>query len=173
MILLGAAIIFILIWFISGYRHGFVNGLLRIALWFVVWYIAIKFAKPVGSVVTNFVNGQFVRTSVPQDVVSHGTQFLGSGLVFIVLLMVGGAISHYVLRSLKIIRHIPLLGWVDGVLGGILYGFIGAVIAFFTLQLLSVVPNTWILDQFLNTPQLNQILDNVPFFAEQIYHWWL
>ena len=98
---------------------------------------------------------------------------MGSGLVFIVLLMVGGAISHYVLRSLKIIRHIPLLGWVDGVLGGILYGFIGAVIAFFTLQLLSVVPNTWIQDQFLNTPQLNQILDNVPFFAEQIYHWWL
>ena len=87
--------------------------------------------------------------------------------------MLGGAISHYVLRSLKIIRHIPLLGWVDGVLGALLYGVIGIVIAFFSLQVLSVIPNVWVQDQFLNTPQLNELLDNAPFFAEQIYNWWL
>ena len=173
MILLGIAILFVLAWLLSGYRHGFVNGLLRLALWLVVWYIAIKFSKPFGTVISNFVDGQFIRTSVPQDLVSHGSQFLASGISFCILLLLGGAISHYVLRSLKIIRHIPLLGWVDGVLGALLYGVIGIVIAFFSLQVLSVIPNVWVQDQFLNTPQLNELLDNAPFFAEQIYNWWL
>ncbi|ADG40613.1 MULTISPECIES: CvpA family protein [Leuconostoc] len=173
MILLIIGFIFILSWVISGYRHGLVNGLLRLALWFIVWYIAIKFARPVGAVLTQFVDGQFVRTGVPQHVVNQGSQFLASGLVFSLLIMLGGTVSHYVLRSLKIIRHIPLLGWVDGALGAFLYGAIGMVIAFFALELLSVVPNVWIQDQFLNTPELNRLLDNAPFFAQQIYQWWL
>ena len=57
-----------------------------------------------------------------------------------------------------------------GILTPIVYG---VVIAFFALQVLSVVPDVWIQDQFLSTPLLNQLLDGVPFFAEQIYHWWL
>ncbi|WP_278848548.1 CvpA family protein [Leuconostoc lactis] len=173
MILLGIAIIFVLLWLISGYRHGFVNGLLRLALWVVVWYIAIKFAQPFGQFLSRFLAGQFVRNTVPQDVVSHGSQFLGSGIAFSLLLILGGTVSHFVLRSLHVIRHIPILGWVDGVLGALLYGVIGVVIAFFALQVLSVVPDVWIQDQFLSTPLLNQLLDGVPFFAEQIYHWWL
>lgn len=173
MILLGIALVFVLLWFISGYRHGFVNGLLRLSLWVVVWYIAIKFSKSLGAVISNFVDGQFIRTTVPQDVVGHGSEFLASGLAFSVLLILGGTVSHYVLRSLSIIRRIPILGWVDGVLGAVLYGIIGAVIAFFGLELLSVIPNVWVQDQFLNTPELNHVLDNAPFFAQQIYQWWL
>ncbi|MCT8388719.1 CvpA family protein [Leuconostoc holzapfelii] len=173
MILLGSAIIFVFLWLVSGYRHGLVNGLLRLALWAVVWYIAIKFAQPFGHFLSRFVAGQFVRTTVPQEVVNQGSQFLGSGIAFSVLLILGGFVSHYVLRSLRVIRHIPFLGWVDGVLGACLYGVIGVVIAFFALQVLSVVPNVWVQDQFLKTPLLNQLLDGVPFFAEQIYQWWL
>ncbi|MGX7051687.1 CvpA family protein [Leuconostoc palmae] len=173
MIILGISAVFILCWIISGYKHGFVNGVLRLALWIIVWYIAIKFSKPVGSYIANFVNGQFIRTTIPQDVAGHGSQFLGSGIAFTVLLILGGVISHYVLRSMSIIRRIPFLGWVDGLLGAILYGTIGAVISFFVLQLLSVIPEPWVQDQFLNTPQLNQILDQAPFFAGQIYQWWL
>ncbi|KAA8324781.1 CvpA family protein [Leuconostoc carnosum] len=173
MILLIIAVIFVLASLLSGYRHGFVNGLLRLALLVVVWYIAIKFAEPLGAVFSNFVSGQFVRTDVPQDVANQGSKFLASGLTFTVLLIIGGAVSHYILRSLSIIRRIPLLGWVDGVLGAILYGLISATITFFALQLLSVIPNVWLQDQFLNTPLLNEILDNAPFFAQQIYQWWL
>ena len=102
MILLGIATIFVLLWLISGYRHGFVNGLLRLALWVVVWYIAIKFAQPFGQFLSRFLAGQFVRTTVPQDVVSQGSQFLGSGIAFSLLLILGGTVSHFVLRSLHL-----------------------------------------------------------------------
>ena len=65
MILLGIRL-FVVAWLLSG-RHGFINGLLRLALAkHVVWYVAIKFSKPFGTVISNFVDGQFIRTSVPQ-----------------------------------------------------------------------------------------------------------
>ena len=82
MILLGLAIIFILITIRMGYRMGLVNAVLRFILWVIVWYIAIKFSKPFGQLLTDFVSGQFVRTTIPQSVVGDGSQFLASGLVF-------------------------------------------------------------------------------------------
>ncbi|WP_273720148.1 CvpA family protein [Leuconostoc mesenteroides] len=173
MILLGLAIIFILITIRMGYRMGLVNAVLRFILWVIVWYIAIKFSKPFGQLLTDFVSGQFVRTTMPQSVVGDGSQFLASGLVFTIIFILGGIVSHWILKSFSVVRHIPLLGWFDAILGGLLYGIMGAVIAFFALELLSVMPNVWIQDQFLKTPLLNDILDNMPFFANQIYNWWL
>jgi len=106
-------------------------------------------------------------------VIGDGSQFLASGLVFGLIIIVGGILSHAILRTIKIVRRIPILGWLDGVLGAIFCGLIGASIAFFVLEMLSVVPNAWVQDQFLNTPLLNTILDKTPFLADQIYHWWL
>ena len=63
MILLGLAVIFILITIRMGYRMGLVNAVLRFILWVIVWYIAIKFSKPFGQLLTDFVSGQFVRRS--------------------------------------------------------------------------------------------------------------
>ncbi|GMA70248.1 hypothetical protein GCM10025879_14940 [Leuconostoc litchii] len=173
MILLGLTVILILFTIVKGYHMGLVNAVLRFILCVIVWYIAIKFSKPVGQLLTNIVSGQFVRTTVPQTVVGEGSQFLASGIVFTLILILGGIVSHWILKSFSVVRHIPLLGWLDSVLGGLLYGIVGAVIAFFALQLLSVMPNDWVQDQFLKTPLLNEILDNMPFFASQIYNWWL
>ncbi|MCT4420257.1 MULTISPECIES: CvpA family protein [Leuconostoc] len=173
MIILGLSFLFVLLWIFSGYRQGVIRAVLRVILWVVVWYIAIKLSQPIGQYLTHLVSGQFVRTTIPESVVGDGSQFLASGLIFGLIIIIGGLLSHAILRTFKIVRRLPILGWLDGILGALFCGLIGASIAFFVLELLSVVPNTWVQDQFLNTPMLNTILDKTPFLADQIYHWWL
>lgn len=173
MILLIGTLIFVLLWFVYGWRKGLVNATLRLIFFIGTWYIAIKFSKPLSGAIANIVNGDFFRTTIPQAVAGDGSNFLASGIVFVLILAIGGTVSTMILRQFKIIRRIPLLGSLDAILGAVVCGLIGITIAFFILQLLSVIPNSWLQDQFMNTPELDYILDKLPFFAQQIYNWWL
>lgn len=173
MILMWIAIIFLLLMFMSGYRMGLVTTLARFALWALVFYIATVLSKPLASVFSTWVSGQFARPSVPSALANEGTQFLSSGLAFAVIMILGSFLGHFLLRSIHFVRRIPFLGKIDGILGAILSLVLGLVITFFLLQLFSVVPNAWLQGQFAENHLLNEFMDQFPMISNQIYHWWL
>ncbi|CAK1238996.1 CvpA family protein [Fructobacillus tropaeoli] len=169
--LIFAVVIFLMA--LSGYREGLVHVLARLAIFCLVFYMATVYSKPLADLFSNWVSGQFSRPGVPEEVSRQGTQFLSSGLAFMVVMALGSFVGHYLLRPIRFIRRLPILGALDGLLGGILYLGIGVVLSFVILQVLSVVPNAWLQMQFSQSPILNQFLNTTPVLSNQIYQWWL
>lgn len=160
----------------SGYRVGFVRAIVRLVTWAVVWYVAIKLTKPLAEVVSPYVpdlTAQFVRSGVPDAAVNQASDFLLAGLAFAVIMIIGQILARALLRQLRWIKKVPVLGFVDAVGGLIVYLAITVIVLFFTVQILSVIPNPWLQDQFLQANHLNDLMDRLPFFADQIYQWWL
>ncbi|GAO99737.1 CvpA family protein [Fructobacillus ficulneus] len=173
MILSIVVIIFILLMFYSGYQEGIVHVLARLALFALVFYMATILSKPLAGVFENWVSGQFARPGVPQEVSRQGTQFLSSGLAFAVVMSVGSMLGHFLLRPIRFVRRLPILGSLDGILGGLLYLALGVFLSFLILQVLSVIPNEWLQMQFSQSSFLNSFLNKTPVLADQIYQWWL
>jgi uncharacterized membrane protein required for colicin V production len=160
----------------SGYRVGFLRAIVRLVTWVIVWYVAIKLAKPVAAVIQPYLpdlTAQFVRSGVPDAAVNQAGDFLIAGLAFTLIMIIGQLLARAILRQLRWIKKVPILGFVDALGGLAVYVVITIIVLFFTVQILSVIPNPWLQDQFLEANYLNDLMDRLPFFAEQIYQWWL
>ncbi|CAH1852714.1 CvpA family protein [Convivina praedatoris] len=173
MVILLLGVILLILMMRSGYRAGLVTTMVRVFLWLVIFYISMKLAKPLGEIISTWVSGQFIRPEVPQSISHQGQQFLASGLISLLLIVIGNALSRYLLQSVHLVRHLPFLGGLDAVLGSFFYGVIALILFFFILQVLSVLPNAWIQDQLVDSPILNYYLDRFPVFSNTIYQWWL
>ncbi|CAK8054661.1 CvpA family protein [Eupransor demetentiae] len=173
MVLMILGLILVLLMIYSGYQAGLVHVLARLILFVLIFFVATQLSKPLGQVGVHFLTGHFIRPQVPDNVSQDGSQFLASGLAFSLIMFLGSMLSRYLLRSVHFVRRIPILGRLDGLLGGLFYGAVGLVICFFILQVLSVIPNFWIQNQLVNSPVLNYFLDRFPVFSQNIYQWWL
>ncbi|MFC4760918.1 CvpA family protein [Fructobacillus durionis] len=173
MVLMWIAILFLIVMTHSGYRTGFVMSLTRVVLWGLILYVATVLSKPLSTVFSGWISGQFARPSVPTTWANDGSSFLASGLAFVVIMMVGSFIGHFLLRSIHFVRRLPFLGKIDGLLGALLELAFGLVLTFFCLQILSVIPNAWLQGQFTENHYLSDYLDQFPIISNQIYQWWL
>lgn len=173
MVLLWIGIIFIFLMAYSGYRTGFVTALTRLLLWAVIFYVATILAKPLSTVFSGWIAGQFARPTVPTSWANSGSTFLASGIAFTLLIIIGSFIGHLILRPVHFIRRLPLLGQFDGLLGAALSTIFALVLVFFCLELLSVIPNAWLQGQFTESSLLNEFLDQFPIISNKIYQWWL
>ncbi|CAH0416385.1 CvpA family protein [Periweissella fabaria] len=161
--------------FMQGYRYGLVNTIARVIGYFILGVVALLFAHPLGIIINNFLGDALVafRPGAPNQLVNQGTQFLGAGLGFTVIYLIGGFFVHSILKSLHFIKKIPIVSTVNALLGGILNLVLTYIICFFTLQLLSVMNIAWVQQQFVAAPFLNRILDQTPILSNTIYQWWL
>lgn len=161
--------------FMNGYRYGFVNTLARSIGYFAIAIIAFLFAHPLGKIIANFINNSYVafRPNVPVNVINQGNQFLASSLSFAIIYIIGGFFVHSILKGLNFIKKIPVIGFVNALLGGIISLVLTYVICFFILQMLSLMNIDWVRNQFVQAPILNAILDKTPILSDQIYQWWI
>ncbi|MDF7627409.1 CvpA family protein [Lactobacillaceae bacterium L1_55_11] len=170
-LIIGIAVVLLMAY--RGYQDGIMTVLGRLILWILIFYLALRLSRPLGDFLTQMVTGHFVRPDVPSVYSDDGTPFLASGLAFTLILLLGKLLMHFILRPIHLIRHIPVLGQLDGLLGAVGEAGLALVICFFVLQVLSVIPNAWLQDQLVTSPILNRFLNEFPFFSENIYQWWL
>ncbi|MBS9336294.1 CvpA family protein [Fructobacillus papyrifericola] len=173
MVLMWIGILFLVLMVHSGYRTGLVTSLAKIVLWGLVLYVATVLSKPLSTVFSGWISGQFARPSVPSSWANSGSTFLASGIAFAVIMALGTFVGHFLLRSVHFVRRIPFLGKVDGLLGALLSLALGLVLAFFALEILSVIPNAWLQGQFTENQYLNHYIDQFPIISNKIYQWWL
>lgn len=174
MILTIITFIIILLNALKGFKVGISRAIINALLFILVWFFAIKLSRPIAEhILINWPDGEFVRNGVPDSVLHQGTAFLASGIVFIVLYAIGYLIIFWFMSHLNLLRKIKATGLVDKVLGAVIYMAVSAVFCFFVLQILSVFPNAWLQKQFAQADLLNLFLNRFPFFAENIYQWWL
>lgn len=161
--------------FMQGYRYGLVNTIARVIGYFLLGMVALLFAHPLGTIITNFLGDTLVafRPGAPNQLVNQGTQFLGAGLGFTVIYFIGGLFVHSILRSLRFIKKIPIVSTINAILGGLINLILTYIIGFFALQLLSVMNIAWVQQQFVAAPYLNTILYQTPILSHAIYQWWL
>lgn len=165
----------VIIAFVNGYRKGLVRTIAQLGGYVFLTIIATMLAHPVGQLVTKLLTSASAayRPTVPTFVLDKGVQFLASGISFSLIFFIGGIIVHNLLKSLKFIQKIPVVGGINAIIGGTVSALIIYVIGFFILSMLSVMNITWVHQQFVAAPILNNILDNTPIISNQIYHWWL
>ncbi|MDF7637705.1 CvpA family protein [Leuconostocaceae bacterium ESL0958] len=173
MILLTIFILFVLLMAYSGYQAGLVRTIIRCLVFVCAFYLATAFAKPLAEWFGSYVNGQFFRPGVPENLSRQGSDFLAAGIAFALIMAAATWLGHFLLRPFHIIHRLPILGSLDAWLGALLYLALGLTLSFFILQLLSVLPNYWLQTQFSDTDLLNRFLDEFPLFSQQIYQWWL
>lgn len=161
--------------FMQGYRYGLVNTIARVIGYVILGIVALLFAHPLGLVITKFLGDAFVafRPGAPNQLVNQGSQFLGAGLGFMIIYLIGGIFVHSILRSLRFIKKIPIINTINAILGGVVNLVLTYIISFFALQLLSVMNIAWVQQQFVDAPFLNSILDQTPILSNAIYQWWL
>lgn len=174
--ILETILILILVWsFINGYRQGLLNTLARLIGYAFLAVIAMLLAHPLGTIITNFITSTSTtyRPNVPSVLLNRGSQFLGSGLAFIIIYAIGGYVIHTLLGGLKFIKKIPVVSTFNAILGGMINLVFTYIILFFILQFLSVLNIEWLHQQFLQAPIIETLLDKTPIISNEIYQWWL
>lgn len=177
MVLSGIIIIILLFAFTRGYKIGLLRTFIRLIGRIIIFTVAILLAHRIGSwFATNLLSGanaQYGATSVPHALTHSATEFMASGVAFGLLTMVGFFILRSVENGVKFLNKIPLLGWVNKILGALLNLLIMYVLVFFVLQIFQ----TWSVPSWqnqLSTSTLAQwMMNETPYLSHAIYEWWL
>lgn len=105
-------IIIVLIFFIHGYKRGFVVAVFS----FVALLLGILFCLKFSSAGSQYIQQQGWASGAWVPFISYIVVFIG--IVFITRLLA---------KAIKSTLSLVLLGWFDGVAGGVLYAFIAGV----------------------------------------------
>ncbi|GAK31265.1 colicin V production protein [Weissella oryzae SG25] len=170
------AIILLLAWR-KGYHNGLLRTFIRLIGRVLIWVVALLFAHRLGAwLLTSFFTGttaQYGVTSMPDVAKDTALQFMTSGIAFGVITMIGYFILRSVENGVNFLNHIPVIGWVNRLLGGLLNIGIIYVLLFFVLQIFQTWQVPWWQNQLTSSDFAQWILTQTPFLSNEIYQWWI
>lgn len=162
---------------VRGYRNGLLRTFVRMVGRILIWVIAILLAHRLGvwlmDTFFSSATAQYGATTAPDIAKDTALQFMASGIAFGLITMIGYFILRSVENGVKFLNHIPVIGWINRLLGAILNLIIIYILIFFILQIFQTWQVTWWQDQLTNSKLAQWILTQTPFLSSEIYQWWI
>ncbi|GAB6092409.1 CvpA family protein [Furfurilactobacillus curtus] len=156
-----------------GYRRGFVAELVSTIGYLVVLIVAKILTPSVSAMIQTWLPTNHQHSVNDQLLSTQVNHFWASGIAFWGLLIVGFVLLHFVMRSLNLFTHLPVIHGINAFAGAIIAGCLMYGLIFFGLAVASVWPSAWLHQQIATAPICQWILHQTPLLSEQIYQWWL
>jgi uncharacterized membrane protein required for colicin V production len=135
-IVIGLLVLFALI----GFYRGFFAEILTIAKWFIAAILAYLFNDELAQVISTFLRDAGFGLDQNSMILKNLQMFFLEPLSFIIIFFVVGIIVGVIIKLLKIINEIPIIGFISRV-GGAVVGFLkGYVVVFIVGFLISIIP---------------------------------
>ncbi|MCI1975372.1 MAG: CvpA family protein [Limosilactobacillus sp.] len=170
MVLSTIILLLLIISIVHGYRKGLLSMVLSVLTYIISYYGAKYLAPHIGD---------WLAGVLPE--ISHGTaisgndliglnlsQFFYRGIAFIIGFAIFVAILKLLLRRLKWISKLPILGIIDRWLGAGLNLVIVYVILFVLLMVLQLYPAGWWQAQLASSEIAQVIIKETPFLTQTV-----
>lgn len=162
---------------INGRNKGLVAMLISTATYLVGWIFARIGAKPFGLILSNILPSIGQHEASPSGssfssmLTVSSNRFFYNGIAFIIIFYGITFLSRWLLKRVRFLKHIPVLGTVNGWAGGLLDMLVGYLIIFMLLMIFQLWPGEWWQEQLSDSGLAQWIILKTPILAEQAIHW--
>lgn len=170
MILTTVIILLLLASFGLGHRRGLFTMIANVAIYVVAWLGAQWVSSPIGNWLANLLPATHGSTPLSGDQLADLdlTQFFYHGLAQLVLFIVLLIILRTILQKLGWIKHLPILGTVDRLAGGIVAVLYCYLIILAVLLIGQLWTNGWWQAQLANSELAQWMVSQTPIISEQM-----
>ena len=170
MILSTIILLLLIVSIIRGYRNGLLSMIIT-GVTFLVSYFGAKFLAPIiGDWLTNFFPEINHGTTISVAVLAslNLNQFFYRGLAFTSCFIILMIVIRLLLRRLKWLAKLPILGTIDRWIGAILDFIICYVIIFILLMVFQLCPVGWWQVQLANSEIAQLMIKETPFLTQTL-----
>lgn len=164
---------------INGYKKGLVAMLISTATYFIGWIVARMGAKALGLLLSNILPSIGGHETAPTGstftsmLTISSNQFFYNGIAFIIIFYGITFLSRWLLKRVRFLKKVPVVGTVNSWAGGCLDVVVGYLIIFMVLMVFQLWPGTWWQNQLANSGLAQSIILKTPLLAEQAIHWFM
>ena len=165
--------ILILSW-IRGYRLGLVGLLLSVGVYLVAWFVASWGANGFGRVLISIfpqIGTDDAQTTLAANLTTATNQLFYHGIAFLILFLMINALGRWLIRRFHWLNHIPVLGWVNQLSGGLVDVVIAYLIIFVLLVIFQVLPIEWWQSQLSASGMAQCMIHQTPLLTKWLFNW--
>lgn len=159
--------------YLRGRRQGLLRLLLRFLTYLVSWAVAYVLSRPLGTLIAGLFPAVNSKGGFLDDA-AHLTDvnsFFYNGLAFTIIFLVVAGFGAWIIRRFGWIQHVPLLGRVNGVAGGIFTAILAYLLIGWALMILQYWPGQWMQAQMTSSGLARWIINKTPLLAQTIISW--
>lgn len=174
MILTTAILVLLLGCFINGKERGLVQILLSTTTYFCGWFLARFAAEPLGNALASVLPaiGNHGSAASSASLVTTSTNtFFYHGVAFMVIFWGTSFLGRWLMRSLRFIKKVPVVGTVNRYSGAVLSFLVGYVIIFMLLVVFQYLPGTWWQNQLAESGLAQLMIQKTPGSARAVFNW--
>lgn len=132
----------------SGFRHGFISQVVKMASIFIAIYLAVFWSSVLKGYLVKYLKLDELISVISQngEVSVWLTEIMLNIIAFMLLFMLIGLILKIITGRLKILNRIPVIGPINALSGGLLGAAKGILIIFLIVALLSLIETDFMID---------------------------
>ena len=158
MILTTIILVILLGCWINGRQNGFMAIIIHTATYFIGWLLARVGSRPLGmalsSILPSITNQQ-------------------NGIAFMLIFYGVTFLSRWLLKRLRFLKKVPVVGTANRWLGGLLDVLVGYLIIFMLLVILQVWPGECWQNQLAQSGLAQWMITQTPLLASEAIHWFI
>lgn len=153
--------------FLNGRRRGLLMMALYTGTYIVSWLVARSCAGYLGHLFGGFLPDVSQSATYSKALLStvNNNTFFYNGVAFLVVFTLVSTLCHWGIRQLKWIKHLPIIGSLDALAGGLLSLVIGYVVIYVVLVVLQLWPAGWWQAQMASSGLAQWMVNQTPDLA--------
>lgn len=170
MILTTIIILLLIGFFCYGHRRGILSIILSALVYVLAWLGSSAFSRLIGTWLAGWLPATDSTTPLSGDQLSHLdlNLFFYRGIAFIIGFIAIVIILRLLIRQLNWLKHIPILGSIDRIIGGLAALAIGYVAILVILMVLQLWPNGWWQMQLANSELAHWMIAETPIITNLV-----
>ena len=164
---------------INGSKKGLVAMVISTATYFLGWVLARIGAKYLGIILSTIlpsIGGNeppATGSSIFNTLTISNNQFFYNGIGFLIIFYGTAFISRWLLKRVRFLKKVPIVGTINGIAGGALDIVIGYLIIFMLLMVLQMWPGSWWQNQLATSGLAQWIITSTPGLARSAINWFV
>lgn len=177
MILTTAILLILLGCWLNGRKRGVIAIVISTVTYFLGWLLARVGARPLGLFLSSIlpsigsqpatVDGSQLSSAIT----TSSNQFLYNGIAFMIIFYGVTWLSRWLLKRLRFLKKVPVVGTLNGWAGGILDVVCGYLIIFMFLMIFQMWPGNWWQDQLAQSGLAQWMITETPILTTEAIHW--
>lgn len=164
MILSVGVIAILILGLVWGFHTGFVLQLITLLVYAFSGLIAIGLSTPTAS----FLYGLYRAVQPATTTIPRLWIVIAFGVIFIIASLLLWRLG----RILNLITKLPVIHFLNGVLGAFVGLVVRYLLVFIILNILILIPSTWIQQQYHASSLSQTIVTQTPVISNQLFNWW-
>lgn len=136
----------------------------------VSWLVARLASPLLAGLLSGFLPDVAGGSSYSKALLAVGdlNHFFSRGVAFLIIFTIVSFLCHWIVRQLRWIRRVPIVGTVDRLAGGVISFLLGYLVIFIVLTVVQLWPAEWWQLQIANSGLARFIISQTPLLAHSV-----